>query len=121
MRLTPTEVRDGLLAVVVAETNSTHVIALAGELDMANAKTFATQVEACEAEGAEAIVIDLRALEFVDSTGLALFVAAHRRLNDGAEQRLRIIPSPAPAVTRVLATTGLDAVLPLVDDSAPAA
>lgn len=121
MELMSDEVRDGLLTVVVARTGSVHTIALSGELDMANADTFAARLEVSEAEGAESIVIDLSTLQFVDSTGIALLVAADHRLNQDGRRRLTIVPSPAPAVTRVMETTGLDATLPFVGDNEPSA
>jgi hypothetical protein len=52
-------------------------------------------------------------LTFIDSTGIALLISALRR--DGAEERLRFLPSQAPAVTRVLQLTGVEDWLPLVD------
>jgi anti-sigma B factor antagonist len=119
MELMSDEVRDGLLTVVVARNGSAHTIALSGELDMANVDTFAARLEASEAEGADSIVIDLSALKFVDSTGIATLVAADHRLNQDGRRRLTMIPSRALAVTRVMETTGLDATLPFVDGNVP--
>jgi anti-sigma B factor antagonist len=115
---TPTEVRDGLLAAVVTRTDSTYVVSLAGELDMANAGTLAVQLEQCEAGGADRIVLDLAALEFIDSTGITLLVGAHQRLNRNGSEAFQLIPSQALAVRRVIETTGLHEVLPFQDRDA---
>lgn len=109
---TAKEVQDGLLAVAINESDSTHVISLAGELDMANVKTLATELEACEAAEPRQIIVDLDALEFIDSTGIALLVNAHHRLNENGSERLKMVPSRALVVQRVMKTTGLDTVLP---------
>jgi anti-anti-sigma factor len=88
-------------------------LALAGELDMANAATLSAELERAERDAAK-ITIDLRELRFIDSTGIAVLVAAHRRL-DGDDDRLRLIRSDADGVRRVLELTGLDRELPFVD------
>jgi anti-sigma B factor antagonist len=112
------EVRDGTLTIRVAAAGSARTIALAGELDMANASTLASELERAEGEGATSIVVDMRALEFIDSTGIAVLVAAHRRLNDGAE-RIRMVKSEAIEVQRVMDVTGLDRELPFAAEDDP--
>lgn len=107
------DIADGTLVVRTAKDGDTHVISLCGELDLANAGTAETALEASLAEDASQVVIDMRELEFIDSTGIALLVAALGN-NDGKE-RVRFIPSTAPAVTRVLELTGLSERLPLAD------
>ncbi len=112
------ETRDGTLAVVVKSEGDTHTISLSGELDLSNAETFRAALEEAEAIAEATITIDMRRLDFIDSTGIALLVASHRRLNSDAD-RLRILASEASAVRRVLSVTGLDSSLPFVEvDSA---
>ena len=107
------DIADGTLVVRTAKEGDTHVISLCGELDLANADTAETALEASLVENATQVVIDMRELEFIDSTGIALLVAALG--NNGSEERVRFIPSAAPAVTRVLELTGLSERLPLAD------
>jgi anti-sigma B factor antagonist len=107
------DIADGTLIVRTAKEGDIHVISLCGELDLANASTAETALEASLAEDAPRIVIDMRELEFIDSTGIALLVAALG--NNGNEEKVRFIPSAAPAVTRVLELTGLSERLPLAD------
>lgn len=54
-------------------------------------------------------------LEFIDSTGTAIIVAANRRPNVNGDQGFRLVRSRALAVCRVLALTGLDKSILLVD------
>ena len=57
------------------------------------------------------VVLDLEAVEWVDATGLALLVAAHRRLRD--QQRQLVLRGCQPGVRRLLAVTRLNRVLTL--------
>lgn len=107
------EVRNGTLAVELETDGDVQTISLAGELDLSNAEAFAAALERAEAVDGATIVIDMRRLEFIDSTGIALLVSSHRRLNGGSD-RMRILASEAVAVRRVLSVTGLDSSLPFV-------
>jgi anti-anti-sigma factor len=107
------DIADGTLVVRTAKEGDTHVISLCGELDLANAGTAETALEASLADNTSRIVIDMRELEFIDSTGIALLVAALG--NNSGEERVLFIPSAAPAVVRVLELTGLSERLPLAE------
>jgi anti-sigma B factor antagonist len=105
------DISDGTLAVRTAKDQGTCVVSLRGELDLANVATAEAALnDALEAPEAR-VVVDLRGLEFIDSTGIALLVGALSQNGDRA--RLRFIPSESPAVTRVLELTGLAERLPL--------
>jgi anti-sigma B factor antagonist len=107
------ELRHGVLGIRVSGNGSERTVALVGELDMANTATLAAELERAEEEGAMPITVDLRELEFIDSTGIAVLVAAHRRLNaDGP--RIRLVRSKASGVRRVMDLTGIDDELPFV-------
>jgi anti-sigma B factor antagonist len=56
-----------------------HVIALEGELEMANAAAIDTELRSVEAGDCRGIVIDLRGLSFVDSTGIHMLINAYER------------------------------------------
>jgi anti-sigma B factor antagonist len=86
------------------------LISLRGELDLGNCAPFrAALEEALDQDGP--VVIDMRALEFIDSTGIALILAALRE--SGGRMRFRM--SESAAVIRVLDLTGLTDKLPLAD------
>jgi anti-sigma B factor antagonist len=114
MSSTQRDISDGTLEVRTAKDGDTHVISLCGELDLANAATAETALQpALETPDAK-VVVDMRELEFIDSTGIALLVAMLAR-NDADEARIRFLPSSFPAVTRVLELTGLAPRLPLAE------
>jgi anti-sigma B factor antagonist len=112
------ELQDGTLTLRVTEDRSRVTVKLLGELDMANAPTLETALEQVEAEP-RPMRIDLSELEFIDSTGIALLVAAHHRL-EGSD-RLRLVPSRSSGVRRVLSLTGLDTELPFLSQNGEAA
>ena len=96
-----TEVQDGL----------THV-RLAGELDFGTAAQLVAELEHLSHEDRR-VVLDLRELVFMDSSGLAVILRYHRRARD-AEWDLVVIRGPEP-VDRVFRMTRTDSILGLLD------
>jgi anti-sigma B factor antagonist len=95
-----------------------HVV-LSGELDIATHGDAEATLREVQESGVSVIVLDLRGLSFMDSTGLRLLVQADSRARD-LGQRLAIVRGP-DAVHRVLEITGLDTKLDLIDDPAEVA
>jgi anti-anti-sigma factor len=92
-------------------TGRKAVIALAGELDLAGAATLERELADLEAS---AVVIDLRGLGFMDSSGLrALAVAAQRA--QAAGRRFALVPGAAQ-VMRVFDVTRMRERLEFVAD-----
>jgi anti-anti-sigma factor len=118
MLSTTADLRDGPLVLSITTFGATRSVAVTGELDLSNARTLQSLLDEFDRDGAEVVVLDLEALEFIDSTGLALLVNSHRRLNGEGECCLRLIPARAEGVRRVLAATELDRTLPFVEQTA---
>jgi anti-anti-sigma factor len=91
-------------------------VILAGELDIATHGDADVVLRDVQDAGSPLVVLDLRELKFMDSTGLRLLVQADSRARESG-QRLAIVRGPE-AVHRVLEITGLDAKLDLIDDPA---
>ena len=89
-------------------------IALVGELDIASTPRFEEGLAAVEADTPGVLVLDLRRLEFIDSTGLRAVIAADERAR-AAGRRLVLVRGPA-AVERVFNVTQLDQRLEIVED-----
>jgi anti-sigma B factor antagonist len=89
-------------------------IALVGELDIASAPQFEEGLAELEEDSPGVLVLDLRGVEFIDSTGLRAVIAADERARS-AGRRLVVVRGPA-AVERVFSVTQLDQRLDLVDD-----
>lgn len=88
-------------------------LALRGELDLAGAPMLERSLLELERRGPRRLVIDLRDLRFIDSTGLRLLLAANTRAQErGGELVLR--PGDA-TVQRVFDVTGALEVLRFED------
>ncbi len=97
---------------VVRNGSAVH-IAPRGELDIATTPELEQALTEATAEPVAEIVLDLRELTFMDSTGLRALAQA----NSGAGERgvaLSIIRGPRQ-IERVLEISGLGTMLPLVD------
>jgi anti-sigma B factor antagonist len=89
-------------------------LALAGEFDASCVLRYERLFRAAVEDPASYVVVDMRDVTFIDSTGLALLLrteAASRQ--DGFE--LQILRSPAAAVRSALEASGLERLLPFVD------
>jgi anti-sigma B factor antagonist len=81
------------------------LIVVSGELDIASAPELEQTFEQIRPDLTKLVIVDLRELEFMDSTGLSIIVRAHQRLAEhGCE--LTLIKGP-PQVQRLLDLTGL--------------
>jgi anti-anti-sigma factor len=93
---------------VRAEEGRTRVI-LVGELDDSTAPDLRAQLAQVTTDAAGDLVLDIGLLTFVDSTGLAIFVAQHKKLR--AQGSRLTISSPSPMARRLLEITGLTQIL----------
>ena len=103
----------GPLTVRSHREDDVHTIALAGEMDLSNAGEVERELLHAEATDARTILIDLSELQFMDSTGIRLLVAADAR-SRADSARLRLTRPPAQ-VFRVLCIAGIDGLLPFDD------
>jgi anti-anti-sigma factor len=102
---TERRVRDGLLTMHVRHNGTRCVVSLDGEVDLANANVLEETLLEAMADDDGPVVVDMRDLSFIDSTGIACLV---RLLHADGADRLRFVHSSAPAVLRVLQLTGIE-------------
>jgi anti-anti-sigma factor len=89
------------------------VVVVKGELDLASSPELEQRLDELYNSQNGLLVLDLRELEFMDSTGLSVIVSAHQRLAE-AGRKLSIVKGPQQ-VQRLLDLTGLSERLELVD------
>ena len=82
------------------------LIRVGGEIDVYTASQLRETVLDLIANGVSHVIADLRALEFLDSTGLGAIVGGHKRLRD-IEGSLILAASP-DRIVRLFRITGLD-------------
>ena len=105
-----------LLDVDTHEEDGAIRLALSGELDISSASRVEEELDRVEAERPPVLVLDLRGLAFMDSTGLRLIVSADARAREQG-RRLAVVRGPE-AVQRIFRVTRLDERLDMVDDPA---
>jgi anti-sigma B factor antagonist len=102
-------------SVNVDSTGDRTVVAVRGELDLATAPELEAALLPPLGVGT-AVALDLRALEFMDSTGVRVIVAAHLAAQEHEAPSLVVAVVPDGPVARVLEISGLDAMLTVVED-----
>ena len=101
---------------VSSRSQGDHVVlVLAGEIDLYTAPRLQSELSAALADGAPAqIVVDMSGVEFCDSTGMNVLLAAHRLATErGGDLTLA---APRPSVRKILEVTGLESVFTIHDD-----
>jgi anti-sigma B factor antagonist len=129
MELTPTDSQDGVrrrrFTFDVSRTPGRTVMTLGGELDGICADAFKRRFSDATEDEPDQVVMDVRELTFIDSTGLALLLGVNEMSQDGGFA-LWIVSTEEDAPSKIFRITGTNRILPLVDhlpdlDSAPAA
>jgi anti-sigma B factor antagonist len=80
-------------------------VALRGELDLEHAYTFDEELRRVEGKRPACLVLDLRGLSFLDSSGLARLLAANRRAK--RDRRKLLLVRGSIAVQRLMAITAV--------------
>ncbi len=93
------------------------ILLLAGEIDLYTAPRLQTELATALAAAEPArIVVDMSGVEFCDSTGMNVLLAAHRHATErGGELTLA---APRAAVRKILQVTGLESVFTVQDSPA---
>lgn len=101
---------------VSSRTHGDHtVVAVAGEIDLYTAPRLQGALTAVVmGEGAARVVVDMAGVEFCDSTGMNVLLAALRRARERGGEL--VLAGPRPAVRKILQVTGLESVFTVIDD-----
>ncbi len=99
--------------VEVLNEGRASVISVSGELDLASSAALEDELTRATESDAEQIVLDLRELEFMDSTGLSTLVKAHQRAEQAGKQ-FGLVRGPQQ-VQRLLSLTGVEERLRFAD------
>jgi len=107
-----------LLEIRTQAEGDSCVVSLRGEMDGSNATDLEDEFIRLEVRGVSRIVLDLSSLEFIDSTGLAVIMRAHKRASDNGHRFG--VRRPQPDVSRLFELCGLDKELNFVAVDSPA-
>ncbi len=90
-----------------SRSNSPHVVvAVSGEVDIATAPKLREKLVELASQGAQQVVVDLNAVEFLDSTGLGVLIGGMKRLR-GLDGDLTLVCTQ-PRILKVFEITGLN-------------
>ncbi len=90
-----------------------RIVTIAGEFDTAGVEEAEPVLMAASADPDRALVIDLTACDFLDSTAIALIVGAARPLING-QVKIAIAAKPESEVVQILQLTGIDKTIPVL-------
>jgi anti-sigma B factor antagonist len=109
----------GELSIAVERTDRNLRLTARGEVDLASAPELEAHLRSVERADADWVVVDLSGVEFMDSSGLHVLLAARKRL---AEQgRTLSISGVRAQVRRLMELSGTMRLFPVTDVSGTAA
>ena len=92
---------------------SAAVVTATGELDLRTSPQLEDRLNRAFDAGAQLVILDMRPVEFMDSTGLRVLLSAHQRAHETG-RRFALVRG-ADQVERVLTLTGVRDLLTVVD------
>ncbi|RSS47128.1 STAS domain-containing protein [Streptomyces sp. WAC08241] len=102
--------RSSRLSATVRTVDGVRVVTLRGEIDHTAREVLGQALAPEGAAPAPRVVADLTGVGFMDSSGINVFITAHRRIGEIGGQLL--LAGAGEAVRRVLALVGVDTVIP---------
>jgi anti-anti-sigma factor len=102
-------------SISVTEHGGRAVVAIRGELDLATSPDLEEAVLGRLA-GGQSVVLDLRELQFMDSSGLRVLIAAHTRAAEGEGEFAIVRPRAGSEVEKIIAIAGVEQQLQIVDE-----
>src|SRR3954447_1504928 len=104
-------------AIDVDERDDRIVVTPRGELDMSSAPELEQSIMP-PIESGSWVVLALRRLDFIDSSGLRVVVGAHRAAEEQGGRFTCVRGSSGTTVHRIVEIAGIDGVIEMVDDPA---
>lgn len=106
--------RDERLGVEVQHAGAEARLRLQGEVDLVTAPLLRQALELAE-PGAERVVVDLRAVTFLDSSGLAVLAAGNQRARR-RHARFVVVRSDGTPIAQALNLSALDRAIETTDE-----
>jgi anti-anti-sigma factor len=88
-----------------------EIVAPRGEVDLASRTVLQDALRVAAGSGCEVVVVDLRNVTFLDSSGMAVLIAAHREI--GASGQRLVVRGATTALRRLFRIAGVDEYLNL--------
>ena len=104
-------------SISASERDGALHVSLRGELDLATAPQLEELLDARLGSGGE-VLIDLRGLQFMDSSGVRVLVAGHAQASRAGTLLRLVRPDAGNPVAKIIEVSGLDSELHFVDPPA---
>lgn len=101
---------DHLIRVDTYERDSSLVVALAGELDMAGVSDLAESIEDVDWDRYDRVIFDLLDVSFMDSSGLGALIALR---NEHPDTEMALVTGDEGLVSKVLDLTSMKELFPI--------
>jgi anti-anti-sigma factor len=102
-------------SISVTEQGGRAVVAVTGEVDLATSPDL-EEVVLGRLDSGQSVVLDLRELQFMDSSGLRVLIAAHARANEGEAEFAIVRPPAGSEVEKILGIAGVEQQLQIVEE-----
>jgi anti-sigma B factor antagonist len=102
-----------LARIAVHDEDDLRVVDIAGEIDTSNVEEVRTGALDGFPNSALGLILDLRALSYIDSAGIALAFDVTERLRQRG-QSVALVVQPRALIRHALEVTGIDDVAPIV-------
>jgi anti-sigma B factor antagonist len=102
-------------SISTSDSDGRAVVTIRGELDLATAPELETTLLE-RLDAGHDVVLDLRELQFMDSSGLRVLVTAHTRVADGGPRFAIVRPPAGSEVAKILDIAGIDQQLNIVEE-----
>ena len=96
-------------SVEIDHIGTTDIVTLRGEIDIVSAPEFEEKLSTV----GSTVIVDLRSLDFMDSSGLAVLLR-RKQLTDGSSD-LRLVMKPG-IIEKLFRVTGIDQVFPIFSE-----
>jgi anti-sigma B factor antagonist len=108
---------DEVLTISATRVGTAMVVAVTGEVDVwTGPRLRAALAQALDEPGHEAVVVDLSAVTFLGSTGVAVLVDADWQARQRDRPLRVVVDRSSPAVVHPLESTGIDRMVATYDD-----
>jgi len=112
----PGSLRHVELKVTTRSQGDHTVVSVLGEIDLYTAPRLQSELMNALGASPARLIVDMSGVDFCDSTGINVLLAAHRHAREhGGELQLA---GPGSATRKVLQVTGLESVFTVLDDPA---
>jgi anti-sigma B factor antagonist len=108
-------VNEAQFEVTESEQPRIPVLHVRGEVDVASAPVFHASLHELIGRDADAVVVDLSQVSFIDSTGLGVLVSAETQVRETGRS-IRLVVTH-PQIMRLLELTGLDEVFTILSST----